>query len=135
MIVDSSALIAMALDAPEATRLAPVLLADPTPRISAGNLLETYMVIDRRWGDQAAAVVARVVTPLELIVEPVTEAQVAIARDAWRRYGRGSRHPARLNYGDCFAYALARERGEPLLFVGNDFSRTDMKSALDADTD
>src|SRR5690625_4321291 len=130
MIVDSSAIVAIALNQPEAARAAPVLLADPAPRISAGNLLETYMVIDRRWGDRAAAVIARVVTPLGLIVEPVTEAQVVIARDAWRRYGRGSGHPARLNYGDCFAYALARERGEALLFIGNDFARTDIVPVL-----
>jgi ribonuclease VapC len=134
MIVDSSAIVAIALNQPEAARVAPVLLADPAPRISAGNLLETYMVIDRRWGDEAAAVIARVVTRLELVVEPVTEAQVAIARDAWRRYGRGSGHPARLNYGDCFACALARERDEPLLFIGGDFTWTDIASALDADS-
>ena len=134
MIVDSSAIVAIALNQPEAARVAPLLLADPAPRISAGNLLETFMVIDRRWGDEADAVVAGVVTPLRLMVEPVTEAQVEIARDAWRRYGRGSGHPARLNYGDCFAYALARERDEPLLFIGNDFAETDIVSALNDDT-
>ncbi len=66
----------------------------------------------------------------EILIEPVTEAQVRIARLAYRRYGKGSGHPARLNFGDCFAYALARDRNEPLLFVGNDFIHTDIKSAL-----
>ncbi len=68
----------------------------------------------------------------EILIEPVTEAQVRIARLAYRRYGKGSGHPARLNFGDCFAYALARDRNEPLLFVGNDFVHTDIKSALTA---
>jgi ribonuclease VapC len=65
------------------------------------------------------------------IVDPVTESQVRIARSAYRQYGKGSGHPARLNLGDCFAYALARERNEPLLFVGEDFIHTDIRSALD----
>lgn len=134
MIVDSSAIVAIALEEPDAERLLTVLLADPSPRISAGNLLETYMVIDRRWGAQAPAVIERAVLPIELIVEPVTEDHVEFARDAWRRYGKGSGHPAQLNYGDCFAYALARERGEPLLFVGNDFARTDIVSVLDGNS-
>jgi ribonuclease VapC len=130
MIVDSSAIIAIAQDEPDAEHLFRTLYDQPSPRISAGNLLETYVVIDQRWGEQAPAVIERVLLPLGLIVEPVTGAQVEIARDAYRRYGKGSKHPARLNYGDCFAYALARERGEPLLFVGNDFAHTDISPAL-----
>lgn len=63
-------------------------------------------------------------------IEPVTERQAKLARIAYRRFGRGSRHPARLNFGDCFAYALARDRNEPLLFVGDDFIHTDIRSAL-----
>lgn len=133
MIVDSSALVEIALNDPEADRLVPVLLADASPRISAANLLETWMVIDRRGIPEAGPLLDDTIRQAVLIVEPVTESQVAIARDAWRRYGRGSGHPARLNYGDCFAYALARERDEPLLFVGNDFSRTDIMPALDAE--
>ena len=130
MIVDSSAIVAIAQDEPGAERLYRMLVDHQSPRISAGNLLETYMVIDRRWEAQAPAVIKRVVLPLGLVIEPVTEAQVEIARDAYRRYGKGSKHPARLNYGDCFAYALARHMDEPLLFVGNDFSQTDIKQAL-----
>ena len=65
-----------------------------------------------------------------MIIEPVTEAQARIAREAYRDYGRGSGHPARLNFGDCFAYALARATGEPLLFKGSDFIHTDIEPAL-----
>lgn len=129
MIVDSSALVAIALAQTEARDLLAALTSSPSSRISAANLLETYMVIDRR-GEQAKATLQEAVTPIGIIVEPVTEVQVEIARDAWRRFGKGSGHPARLNYGDCFAYALARDRDEPLLFIGNDFSQTDIKQAL-----
>ncbi len=129
MIVDSSALVAIALAQPEARDLLTALITASSPRISAANLLETYLVIDRR-GEQAKAVLQEAVIPIGIIVESVTEAQVEIARDAWRRYGKGSGHPARLNYGDCFAYALARHMDEPLLFVGNDFAQTDIRQAL-----
>ena len=64
-----------------------------------------------------------------IVIEPVSEAQARIARDAYRDFGRGSGHPARLNFGDCFAYALAREKSEPLLFKGDDFSHTDIAPA------
>jgi ribonuclease VapC len=135
MIVDSSALVEIALGKAGAEALM-VVLALPAPkRISAGNLLESYMVIDRRGFPESAMVLDDTIRRAALMVEPVTEAQVALARDAWRRYGRGSGHPARLNYGDCFAYALAQERNEPLLFIGNDFAQTDVTSALDLDTD
>ena len=66
----------------------------------------------------------------DLAIEPVTEAQAHLARDAYRDFGKGSGHPARLNFGDCFAYALARDTGEPLLFKGDDFGQTDLTSAL-----
>lgn len=130
MIVDSSAIIAIAQDEPDADRLFRALHDHPGPRISAGNLLETYLVIDQRWGDEAPAVMERVLLPIGLVVEPVTEAQVSIARDAYRRFGKGTGHPAQLNYGDCFAYSLARMLDQPLLFVGNDFAQTDIKPAL-----
>lgn len=108
MIVDTSALISIAFGEPHAERLIELLRDDPSPRISAANMLETYVVIDGRRGAQAATVIEESVTPIGLIIEPVTEAQVNVAHDAYRRYGKGSGHPARLNFGDCFAYALAR---------------------------
>ena len=69
------------------------------------------------------------ISEAQLVIEPVTEAQARIAREAYRDFGRGSGHPAKLNFGDCFAYALARGTGEPLLFIGNDFALTDVASA------
>jgi ribonuclease VapC len=129
VIVDTSALVTIALNQPGTDDLLGAL-ASASPRISAGNLLEAYIVIDRRQSAPAMAILEQLLEQFDLIVEPVTEAQVEIARDAYRRYGKGSGHPARLNYGDCFAYALARNLGEPLLFVGNDFAHTDIPRVL-----
>ncbi|MDQ3442145.1 MAG: type II toxin-antitoxin system VapC family toxin [Chloroflexota bacterium] len=129
MIVDTSAIVAIASNEEDADRLLATLLTAALPRISAGNLLETYMVIDRRRNPIATALLEQIMARIALTVEPVTAEQVEIARDAFRRFGKGSGHPARLNYGDCFAYALARFHDEPLLFVGNDFPQTDIASA------
>lgn len=129
MIVDTSALISIAFGEPDAERLVALLRVDPSPRISAANMLETYVVIDARRGTQAATIIDESVTPIGLIIEPVTEAQVHVAHDAYRRFGRGSGHPARLNFGDRFAYALASFLDEPLLYIGNDFAQTDIARA------
>ncbi len=98
-------------------------------RISAGNLLEAYMVIDGAGKLELSEELDANITDLRLVIEPVTHEHVRIARGAFRRYGKGSGHPARLNYGDCFAYALARYLDEPLLFIGNDFAQTDIPQA------
>lgn len=87
------------------------------------------MVIDGRRNACVSAFLEQLLEQFGLVVEPVTEAQVDIARDAFRRYGKGSGHPAHLNYGDCFAYALAGFLNEPLLFIGNDFAQTDIMQA------
>lgn len=129
MIVDTSALVAIALDEADADRILSILMTAASPRISAANLLETYLVIDRRRNARATALLDAIVARVALVVEPVTDAHVEIGRDAFARYGKGSRHGARLNYGDCFAYALARQLDEPLLFVGDDFARTDLARA------
>lgn len=129
MIVDTSALVAIALDEADADRILSILMTDGSPRIAAANLLETYLVIDRRHNTRATALLDAMLARFALTVEPVTEAHVEIARDAFRRYGKGSGHGAALNYGDCFAYALARQRDEPLLFVGSDFAQTDIARA------
>ena len=130
MIVDSSAAIAILRDEPEAADFADAIERAPARRISAANLLETAIVIDGSRDPIASRRLDDLVRDAGLIVEPVTEAQVRIARAAYRDFGKGSGHPAGLNFGDCFAYALARERGEPLLFKGNDFNHTDVASAL-----
>lgn len=130
MIVDASAILAIAFDEPSSPAVWSAIDAPVTYRISAANLLEFWMVLDRRGTQREHDLVRQFMEHLNPTIEPVTAAQVEIARDAWRRYGRGSGHPARLNFGDCFAYALATFMGEPLLFVGNDFTATDIEPAI-----
>lgn len=130
MIVDTSALVAIVSDEPTRIQLLLKLPGASIARISAANLLEAFIVIDGRREPAASALLDTLLRDLALKAEPVTEAQVYVARDAFRRYGKGSGHPARLNYGDCFAYALARALDEPLLFVGHDFTHTDIRRAL-----
>lgn len=130
MIVDSSALLAIVQDEPGAERLL-VAASAADCRISAANWLEAMIVADARSSAHAERM-ERAVTALELRLEPVTERQVRVARHAYRRYGRGSGSGARLNFGDCFAYALSVTTGEPLLFVGDDFRQTDVAPALPA---
>jgi ribonuclease VapC len=130
MIVDTSTLVAIVRGEPEADQCMAVMRQASARRISAGNLLEAYMVIDGAGNPALSEELDADIADLHLIVEPVTAEQIRIAREAFRQYGKGSRHPARLNYGDCFAYALARHLDEPLLFVGNDFTHTDIARAL-----
>jgi ribonuclease VapC len=130
MIVDASAVVAIALREGTARELLEALAAAPTVRISAANLLESWMVIDRRNIPEATALADRILTRFGIEIQPVTATQVEMAREAWRRYGRGSGHRAQLNFGDCFAYALAKDLDEPLLFVGEDFAATDVMAAL-----
>lgn len=126
MIVDTSALIAILRDEPEAAFCALAIESAQRRRISAANLLEAAVVIDGGRDLIASRRFDDLVREAALIVEPVTEAHVKIAREAYRDFGKGSGHPAKLNFGDCFAYALAKATGEPLLFKGNDFTHTDI---------
>ncbi|HWZ67724.1 MAG TPA: type II toxin-antitoxin system VapC family toxin [Stellaceae bacterium] len=130
MIVDTSALIAILRDEPEAPACAKAIEDAPRRRISAANLVEAAIVIDASRDPVASRRFEDLLREAQLVVEPVTEAQARIAREAYRDFGRGSGHPARLNLSDCFAYALARATGEPLLFKGDDFSHTDIAPAL-----
>ena len=99
-------------------------------RISAVNFVVSAIVIDGSRDPVASRRFDDLVKAAQLVVEPVTEAQARIAGEAYRDFGRGSGHPARLNFGDCFSYALARATGEPLLFKGDDFAHTDITPAL-----
>jgi ribonuclease VapC len=130
VIVDSSALVAILHDEPEATACLRAIYAAGQCRVSAANFLEAAIVIDAGRSPVASRRFDDLLREAAIVVEPVTEAQARIAREAYRDYGRGSGHPARLNFGDCFAYALAREMGEPLLFKGDDFAHTDVTPAL-----
>lgn len=121
MIIDSSAVVAMLWVEPEGEAFAETILAQGGAAISAGNYLETGIVIDSDSDPVLSAELDMVLQRLGVEVAPVTAAQARIARQAYRDFGKGSGHKAQLNYGDCFAYALAMERGEPLLFKGEDF--------------
>jgi ribonuclease VapC len=130
VIVDASALIAILRDKPEASACARAIEAASRRRISAANFVEAAIVIDAGQDPIASRRFDDLLRAAQLEIEPVTEVQARIARAAYRDFGRGSGHPARLNFGDCFAYALARVTGEPLLFKGDDFTNTDLISAL-----
>jgi ribonuclease VapC len=131
VIIDSSAVLAILFDEDDAPDYAREIDAAEAPRMSAANWLETAIRVDRSGDPIASNAFDDFVREAELIIEPVTETQVQIARKAYRAYGKGTGHPAKLNFGDCFAYALARDTGERLLFKGDDFSKTDVDRALE----
>ncbi len=130
MIVDTSALIAILRGEEDAVVYAQAIANADVGRISAATYVETAAVIDINRDPIASRRFDDLLREARLVVEPVTEAQARIAREAYRDFGRGSGHPARLNFGDCFAYALARAMDEPLLFKGDDFVHTDISPAL-----
>jgi ribonuclease VapC len=130
VIVDTSALIAILRDEPEAAACAKAIEGASRRRISAANFLEAAIAVDGSRDPISSRRFNDLLKEADLAVEPVTEAQARIAREAYRDFGRGSGHPARLNFGDCFAYALARATGEPLLFKGDAFAHTDIAPAL-----
>lgn len=127
MIVDTSALVALLRDEPEAAAFARLLQAAPRRLLSAATYVELAAVVDGRGDPVASGALDAWLAAWGVEVTPLTEGQARIAREAYRRFGRGSGHPARLNLGDCFAYALARDLGEPLLFKGADFALTDIE--------
>jgi len=129
MIVDASALIAILRDEPDAMSYAQAIAEAATRRISAASYVETAAVIDASRDPIASRRLDDLLREARFVIEPVTEAQARIAREAYRDFGRGSGHPALLNFGDCFAYALAKAMNEPLLFKGDDFTHTDLTPA------
>ena len=126
MIVDTSALMAILRLEPEARRLLDAIKAADRRAISAATLVEAEIVAEARAGEQGARDLDAALARLKIEVVSLTESHAAYARRAFRRYGKARGHPARLNFGDCFAYALAKATGEPLLFKGDDFSLTDI---------
>ncbi len=129
MVLDTSALLVLLLNEPEAGAFRVAVEDDHTRLVSAGTLLEAALVIEARKGEPGGRELDLLVQKAEIQVVPVDVELVAEARRAYRRYGKG-RHAAGLNYGDVFAYALARTTGEPLLFKGDDFARTDVRRVL-----
>ena len=130
MIVDTSVLVAI-LKAEPGFETYVRLLATTGPNLmSAGTRVEASVVALRsEWADMAARL-GVLIEIYEIQILPFTERQSVIASEAYRAFGKGSGHSAQLNFGDCFAYALAKDRGEPLLFKGDDFAQTDVMSAL-----
>lgn len=129
IVVDTSAMIALLNAEPEALAMEAALAADKDRCISAASLVETTMVASR-WGDLAAtAGIDALLAALEIEVAPFDVAQLALARQAFLKFGKGRGHPAQLNICDCFSYALAKSRDAPLLFKGKDFPHTDIAAA------
>lgn len=124
MIVDTSALVAILRDEPDAKTFATAIAGADRRRLSTANYVETAIVIDGSRNPIASRHFDDLLREAEIVIEPVTEEQARIAREAYRDFGRGSGHPAGLNFGDCFAYALAKALREPLLFKGDDFVHT-----------
>jgi ribonuclease VapC len=125
MVIDTSALLAIFFLQAEARRFTELIRASDRPRLSVANLLETSILIQSRKGLPQRDRLDAFLADGDVVIEPVTRSQCLIARDAHHRFGKGN-HPAKLNFGDCFAYALAKERDLPLLFKGDDFSFTDI---------
>lgn len=130
MIVDSSALIAILAREPQRDAYIEAILNGAPARISAGNYLETALVIDGHRDPVLSRRLDQLLDTLSLEIAVVDSVQVRVARQAYHDYGRGSGHPARLNFGDCFAYALSSTSGEPLLYKGDDFGHTDLQPAV-----
>lgn len=129
MILDTSAIIAILFDEPEARNFLSQIAAADVCRLSAASLVEVGLVLRREGSSQQRLAFDEMRRLFAIRIEPVTEDQADRAIVAYERFGKGTGHPAGLNYGDCFSYGLAKQTGEPLLFKGNDFSRTDAEAA------
>jgi ribonuclease VapC len=126
MVLDTSAVLVILLNEPEVGTVSLAIEQDPIRLLSAASFLEASMVVESRYGDVRGLELDRLIERVGLIIVPVDVPQARVARQAFRRFGKG-RHPAALNFGDCFSYALSQVWGEPLLFKGDDFSKTDLQ--------
>lgn len=129
MIVDTSVLVALLRGEPEAPAFATAIERAASARLSAAGYIEAGAVIDQARDPVVSRALDELIATARIAIEPVDEGQARLAREAYRDFGRGSGHPAGLNFGDCFSYALAKATGEPLLFKGEDFSHTDVRIA------
>jgi ribonuclease VapC len=130
MVIDTSALVAILRAEPDAEAFARAIADADVCRLSAASYVEVGAVIDGSRDPVASRRLDELLEAARVRIDPVSTEQASIARAAYRDFGKGSGHPAGLNFGDCFAYALARVTHEPLLFKGDDFTRTDVSSAL-----
>ena len=128
MVIDTSALVAMLTDEPDAEHLEECVADDPVRMMSTASYLETAIVIESRFGESGGRELDLWLHRASVDLVAVDADQAEAARVAYRRYGKG-RHRAGLNYGDCFSYALAKVSGQPLLFKGADFAQTDIVAA------
>lgn len=135
MIIDTPALLPILRSEPGARSRADAIERAVVRRVSAGSLLEAAIVVDSSRDPIASRRLDDVLRAASINTEPVTKEQVRVGRDAYRDFGKGRGHPAQLNVGDCFAYALAKVTGEPLLFTGNDFLHTDVAQAIPRDAE
>ena len=126
MVIETSALVAILFDEPDAEHFEIAIESDPTRLMSTASVLEASIVVEARLGEAGGRELDLLMHKAQIEIVAVTVEQLEMARHAFRTYGK-SRHPAGLNYGDCFAYALSKTSGEPLLFKGNDFSQTDVE--------
>ncbi len=130
VVIDPSVIVAMIKGEPEVGDLLELCVATSLIRLSAAGFVEAAIVLDNRNPAAASGELDELLELLSVVVVPVTPIHARLARLAHRQFGRGSGHPARLNFGDCFSYALAKQTGEPLLFKGTDFSQTDITPAI-----
>jgi ribonuclease VapC len=129
MVIDSSSLLAILLNEEDAERHESAIEADAVRLVSAGSLLEAAVVVESRYGSPGGRELDLLFQKASIEVVAFDSGQAELARDAYRRFGKG-RHAAGLNIMDCFAYALSMSSGEPLLFKGDDFTKTDVRSVL-----
>jgi len=132
MIIDSSALVAILLNEEDGKKLSAALDGEEVVRMSVASYLETSIVIDKYRDAALSASFDDMIFDSRIVIEPVTAEHAKIARQAYRDYGKGSGHPANLNFGDCFSYALARDKREPIIFKGDDFIHTDLRPAVES---
>lgn len=133
MIIDTSALVALVRNERDSEKFIAAIDQAQSVSMSAATLLECCIVVDAFGSSMASRRLDQLVRAVPIEIEPVTAEHVAIARDAYADFGRGSGHEARLNFGDCFSYAAAFAANEPLLFKGNDFNHTDLTAAVEPD--
>ena len=131
MVLDTSAILAILQDEPERRRLNEAIEAAETRSLSTASFVECSMILESRYGADGVRDLDLFIAKAQVSLVPVDEEQADLARRAFRKYGKG-RHPASLNFGDCFSYALALARGEPLLFKGEDFAKTDVNRSSEA---